>query len=84
MKKSVNCVFAALLACTTSLAVAQTSPYAQTKPFAQTNPQVASCDASGCWGTDGTRYNRGAGNVVFGSNGKTCQLVAAGAPLMCN
>lgn len=47
------------------------------------NPNVVNCDAAGCWGTDGTRYNRGAGNTMFGSDGRTCQAVAPGAPLMC-
>jgi hypothetical protein len=56
----------------------------QTNPVAQANPQVANCDPSGCWGTDGTRYNRAAGNLMFGSNGKTCQMLAPGAPLACN
>jgi hypothetical protein len=63
---------------------APTSPYAQTKPSPQPNPQVASCDPSGCWGTDGTRYSRGAGNLMFGSNGKTCQIIAPGVPLTCH
>ena len=78
MKKSVACVLAVLLAASASLAFAQTSP------FAQANPQVASCDPNGCWGTDGTRYSRGAGNLMFGSNGKMCQIVAPGVPLTCN
>jgi hypothetical protein len=72
MMKSVTYVFAVLLAASASLAVAQT------------NPPVANCDPTGCWGTDGTRYTRGAGNLMFGSNGKTCQFVAPGTPLTCN
>jgi len=72
MMKSVICVFAVLLATSASVAVAQT------------NPQVASCDPTGCWGSDGMRYTRGAGNLMFGSNGQTCQFVAPGAPLTCN
>lgn len=51
---------------------------------AVTNPMVTNCDSAGCWGTDGTRYNRGAGSTLFGSNGKTCQWVSQGAPLQCN
>ena len=82
MKKSVSRVLAVLLAASASLAFGQTSPFAQTNPVAQANPQVANCDPSGCWGTDGTRYNRGAGNLMFGSNGKTCQTVSLGAPLV--
>jgi len=48
------------------------------------NPNVVNCDSGGCWGTDGTRYNRGAGNTMFGSDGRICQAVAPGAPLICN
>jgi hypothetical protein len=45
---------------------------------------LVNCYAGGCFGTDGTRYVRGAGNVLFGSNGKICQYAASGAPLVCN
>ena len=45
---------------------------------------LANCYAGGCFGTDGTQYTRGAGNVLFGSNGKICQYTASGAPLVCN
>ena len=43
-------------------------------------PNVAlnTCDATGCWGADGTRYTR-TGNALFGSNGKICNLAAPGA-----
>jgi len=53
-------------------------------PSAAANYPLGPCDPAGCWGVDGTRYDRGAGNVMFGSNGKICQFVAPGAPLMCN
>ena len=42
------------------------------------------CHPGGCSGLDGTQYTRGAGNVLFGSNGKVCQFTAPGAPLVCN
>ena len=53
-------------------------------PSSITHYPVANCNAGGCFGTDGTRYTRGAGNVLFGSNGKICQYTASGAPLVCN
>ena len=56
----------------------------QPPPSRPMNPNVVNCDAGGCGGTDGTRYNRGAGNTMFGSDGRICQAVAPGAPLMCN
>ena len=45
---------------------------------------VVSCHPGGCSGVDGTQYARGAGNVLFGSNGKICQYTAPGAPLICH
>jgi hypothetical protein len=45
---------------------------------------LVNCHPSGCSGIDGTQYTRGAGNVMFGSNGKICQYMAPGAPLVCN
>jgi hypothetical protein len=49
-----------------------------------THYPMVSCHPGGCSGVDGTQYMRGAGNVMFGSNGKVCQYVASGAPLACN
>lgn len=49
-----------------------------------THYPVVNCHPGGCSGVDGTQYARGAGNVMFGSNGKVCQYVAPGAPLVCN
>ena len=43
---------------------------------------VTNCDGAGCWGSDGTRYNRGAGNTYFPSNGGSCQDV--GGQMQCN
>jgi len=45
---------------------------------------LVNCHPGGCSGVDGTQYARGAGNVMFGSNGKICQYTAPGAPLICN
>lgn len=47
-----------------------------------TTPSViTSCDAGGCWDNLGNRYN-GTGNVMHGSNGKTC--FRSGTTLNCN
>jgi hypothetical protein len=45
--------------------------------------QLGNCDSGGCWGTDGARYNR-AGDVMFGNNGKICNIVSPGAPAICS
>lgn len=34
---------------------------------------ITNCDSAGCWGSDGTRYNKGAGNTYFPSTGGACQ-----------
>ena len=57
---------------------------AMAAPSPTTRYPLANCYAGGCFGTDGTQYTRGAGNVLFGSNGKICQYTASGAPLVCN
>jgi hypothetical protein len=52
----------------------------------QTGPRnvpVGPCDVAGCWGTDGTRYNRVGGNTLLGKDGKMCQYVSPGLPLTC-
>jgi hypothetical protein len=51
-----------------------------------THYPLVNCSVGGgaCFGTDGTQYARGTGNVMFGSNGKVCQYTAPGAPLVCN
>jgi hypothetical protein len=54
-------------------------------PLSPTTPYpLVNCHPGGCSGIDGTQYTRGAGNVMFGSNGKICQYMASGAPLVCN
>jgi len=55
-------------------------PY--TPPPIPNGAQLNNCDVAGCWGTDGTRYTR-AGNVLFGSNGRICNIVSPGAPAIC-
>lgn len=47
-----------------------------------TPSSIASCDGAGCWGTDGTRYNKGAGDTYFPSTGGSCQNV--GGQMQCN
>lgn len=54
--------------------VAKNAPRPMPAPAAPAG--MASCDASGCWGTDGQRYNRGAGATHFpASGGPACQLI---------
>ena len=43
---------------------------------------ITNCDGAGCWGSDGTRYNRGAGDTYFPSTGGVCQSV--GGQMQCN
>jgi len=43
---------------------------------------VTNCDTGGCWDTQGRRYNNGAGDTKFRSDGKTCQQV--GPNMICN
>jgi hypothetical protein len=52
-------------------------------PMPQRSPSViTNCDDSGCWGSDGTRYNKGAGNTYFPSTGGSCQNI--GGQMQCN
>ena len=37
--------------------------------------QITNCDSAGCWDTNGTRYNQGAGTTYFPSTGGSCQLI---------
>ena len=43
---------------------------------------IVNCDGAGCWGTDGTRYNKGAGETYFPSTGGVCQNI--GGQMQCN
>lgn len=43
---------------------------------------MTNCDGSGCWDSNGTRYNKGAGNTYFPSTGGVCQNV--GGQMQCN
>lgn len=43
---------------------------------------MTNCDGAGCWDNTGSRYNKGAGNTYFRSDGKTCQAV--GGSMDCN
>ena len=52
-------------------------------PMTQRQPSsITNCDSAGCWGSDGTRYNRGAGDTYFPSTGGSCQNV--GGQMQCN
>lgn len=52
-------------------------------PMTQRQPStITNCDGAGCWGSDGTRYNRGAGDTYFPSTGGICQGV--GGQMQCN
>ncbi|MFW2013745.1 DUF4124 domain-containing protein [Acinetobacter bereziniae] len=55
--------------------------YSATMPQRQPST-ITNCDGSGCWGSDGTRYNRGAGDTYFPSTGGVCQGV--GGQMQCN
>jgi hypothetical protein len=46
---------------------------AQTPAPPQRPFSITTCDAGGCWGPDGKRYNSGAGNAYLDSNGRFCQ-----------
>ncbi|MGP3616803.1 DUF4124 domain-containing protein [Pseudomonas aeruginosa] len=56
---------------------------ARRAPTAPGAPGVlTSCDDSGCWDSNGARYNRGAGNTHFPANGgPACELV--GGNMVC-
>jgi len=43
---------------------------------------ITNCDPAGCWGSDGTRYNKGAGDTYFPSTGGSCQNI--GGQMQCN
>lgn len=57
------------------------SSYGSPMPPTPRSP-IASCDGAGCWDTQGTRYNKAAGNTYFPSTGGTCQSV--GGRMECN
>lgn len=61
----------------------ETSTNSYSVPAPQRVPStITSCDDAGCWGSDGTRYNRGAGDTYFPSTGGVCQ--GAGGQMQCN
>lgn len=52
-------------------------------PMPQRAPStITNCDGAGCWGSDGTRYNKAAGDTYFPSTGGVCQGV--GGKMQCN
>lgn len=64
-------------------APANNSNSSYSAPMPQRPPStITNCDGAGCWGSDGTRYNRGAGDTYFPSTGGVCQGV--GGQMQCN
>lgn len=58
-------------------------PYQYSAPITNTAPSaIVNCDGAGCWGTDGTRYNKGAGETYFPSTGGVCQNI--GGRMQCD
>ena len=52
-------------------------------PMPQRQPStITNCDSAGCWGSDGTRYNKAAGDTYFPTTGGSCQNV--GGQMQCN
>lgn len=60
---------------------AQAQARAQARAQAQT-PVMTSCDTGGCWGSDGARYTKGAGNFYSRSGGGACQVI--GTQIQCD
>ena len=44
-----------------------------TTPYITPADPISNCDANGCWGSSGQRYNGGNGGTFFRSDGKICQ-----------
>lgn len=60
-----------------------TSSNSYSAPMPQRQPStITNCDVAGCWGSDGTRYNRGAGDTYFPTTGGSCQSI--GGQMQCN
>ena len=57
------------------------SSYSVPAPASVPN-NITNCDGAGCWGSNGTRYNKGAGNTYFPSTGGVCQNI--GGQMQCN
>lgn len=55
--------------------------YSATMPQRQPST-ITNCDGAGCWDSNGTRYNRGAGDTYFPSTGGSCQSI--GGQMQCN
>ena len=54
---------------------AAAQPYTAPAPAAP--PVITSCDAAGCWDSNGVRYNQGAGTTMIPSTGgPACQLIS--------
>lgn len=42
---------------------------------------ITNCDPSGCWDSNGLRYNKGTGTTYFSASGSSCQLI--GGQMQC-
>jgi hypothetical protein len=79
--KGAHGLTASQLVAAAQLCAGTTLPAPITTPTPETNTapspaEIASCDAHGCWDTNGQRYNKGAGNTHFPANGgPACQLI---------
>lgn len=77
---------AALRAACGEASVARNVPYSPPPAAPSHRPAapgvITSCDSGGCWGSDGTRYNKGAGETYFPSTGGVCQNI--GGMMQCH
>lgn len=60
----------------------QSSQSNYSAPIQRAPSNITNCDSTGCWGSDGTRYNKGAGSTYFPSTGGSCQSI--GGQMQCN
>lgn len=51
-------------------------------PVTSSPSSVGNCDGSGCWGSDGTRYNSAGGGNYYSQDGRFCQNI--GGQLQCH
>lgn len=58
------------------------SSYPAPAPVTSSPSSVGNCDGSGCWGSDGTRYNSAGGGNYYSQDGRFCQNI--GGQLQCH
>ena len=59
-----------------------TPTYSMPASTTSTPISIVNCDVAGCWDTNGTRYNKGAGDTYFPSTGGSCQNI--GGQMQCS